>query len=367
MNEESRQQTSLRPRYLAVVLMVAVITLLHYNTAVHIHEAHGIYRRLYYFPIILAAFLGGMRAGVMTAVFICLVYIPHAFGLIGFDPAPTLEKILEMILYVAVGLVTGVLVSRESAARFSLRQTADGLRTALAEKARMEDELVRAARLAAVGRLSAGLAHEIRNPLASIKGAAEVLADDIPADTAKGRLLQVLVDESGRLNGVLTRFLAFARPHSGDQEDVDLAAEVTQVIDLVRHHDDATAVRITTPSFPNGALPIRADREQLGQLLLNVLLNGVQAAGPEGEVTVSLTMKNERVCCRVADSGPGFSEEALANLGTPFYTTRTGGTGLGLAICFRIVEELGGSIVVRNRSAGGAEVRLEFPVPGEGS
>ena len=99
-------------RYGLIAAMVLIITLLHYNTTMHIHEAHGIYRRLYYFPIILAGFRGGTRGGLLAALLVCALYIPHAFGLIGFDPAYTLEKILEMVLYVAIGLLTGVLTGR---------------------------------------------------------------------------------------------------------------------------------------------------------------------------------------------------------------------------------------------------------------
>ena len=164
-----------------ILLMIAVISLLHYNTHWHIHALHGIYRRLYYFPIILAAFRGGPLGGVAAAALVIALYVPHAFGLIGFDPGTTVEKILEMLLYLLVGLLTGTLVGRINAARDRQQRTAEDLQVTLDQKTAMEAELVRSARLAAVGRLSAGLAHEIRNPLASIKGSAEVLADDFPA------------------------------------------------------------------------------------------------------------------------------------------------------------------------------------------
>jgi len=354
----------LLPQYTAVVLMVIVVTLLHYNTAVHIHQAHGIYRRLYYFPIIFAAFLGGWRAGLATALFVCLVYIPHAFGLIGFDPAPTLEKILEMGLYVAVGLVTGVLVSREAATRRSLIRTAAGLHDALREKERVEAELVRAARLATVGRLSAGLAHEIRNPLASIKGAAEVLQDDFPPDHPKGNLLRILSTETARLNDVLTRFLAFARPQSGQRETIDLLAETEQVADLVRQRPDAGTIDIAFSTDPSVRWVVEGDREQIRQLLLNLVLNAVQASGPEGVVHITLAGGSAPglLTCRVEDNGPGFSPEALEHYGTPFFTTRAGGTGLGLAICHRIMEDLEGTLNAANLPEGGAVVTLTFPV-----
>ncbi len=359
----SSPRKRLLPQYVAVGLMVVVVTLLHYTTAVHIHQAHGIYRRLYYFPIIFAAFLGGWRAGLLTSLAVCLVYIPHAFGWIGFDPAPALEKVLEMVLYVGVGLVTGILVSREMATRYSLAETAAGLQAALQEKRRMEAELVRAARLAAVGRLSAGLAHEIRNPLASIKGAAEVLADDFPPEQPKGRLVQILVQEAGRLNEVLTRFLDFARPKSGPREEIDLTAEVQAVAELVRHRKGAAGVQIVTAAAAGGPWHVHGNREQIRQLLLNLLLNATEATGSGGLVTATLEtgLKPAAVRCRIEDEGPGFTQEALDNYGTPFFTTKEGGTGLGLAICHRIMEDLGGDLVAANRPQGGAVVSLTFP------
>jgi len=341
-------------RYRWVALMVIVITALHYNTAMHIHEAHGIYRRLYYFPIILAGFRGGTRGGLLAALAVCALYIPHAFGFIGYDPAHAVEKILEMLLYLAIGLLTGVLTGRINRARDRQTRLAGELQDALDEKTAMEDELVRSARLAAVGRLSAGLAHEIRNPLASIRGSAEVLADDFPPEHPKGRLLKVLLAESSRLNDVLSRFLAFARSEPGDIGAFDLAAEADTVRDLLAARDDMPAATVASPET---ALPAAlGNAQQIRQVLLNLALNGGAAAGPEGSLRLELAADGQQVVCRVRDDGPGFSAEALDQFGTPFYSTRAGGTGLGLATSLRIVEDLGGTLAVDTSCDGGCVV-----------
>ena len=343
--------------YVLVALMVAVVTTMHYSTAMHIHAAHGIYRRLYYFPIIIAAFAGGRRAGLLTAMAVCALYIPHAFGAIGFDPAPTLEKVLEMILYLAVGLVTGVLEDRE-------RRTRDSLQASLTERERLERELVRRERLAAVGQLSAGLAHEIRNPLASIKGAADVLQDDGQATGPAARMLAIIREETARLNDVLTRFLDFARPRPGEHGRLDMAAEVADVADLLAHRDAAPAVRVEPA---DGPLPVRGDRTQLRQLLLNVGVNAAQAAGaaPDGQVVLGAGRDGDRILVTVTDNGPGFTADAAASLGTPFFSTREGGTGLGLATSLRIARDHGGDLRVDADHAGGARVVISLPVAGD--
>lgn len=346
--------------YGLVAAMVILVTVMHYSTAMHIHTAHGIYRRLYYFPIIIAAFRGGLRAGVATALVVAAVYLPHAFGLIGFDPAPTLEKTLEMVLYLAVGWLSGLLVDRERAVRADLEATAGDLRRALNEKSAMERELVRRERLAAVGQLSAGLAHEIRNPLASIKGSAEVLADDFPADHPKGRLLRILKEEAARLNDVLTRFLSFARRGGQGASRFDLVGEVAAVADLVKHRRDAPSVDIIAPGITE--LVLEADREQIRQLLLNLALNATAAAGPAGHVWLSARREDDMAVCEVEDDGPGFSPEALANFGTPFFSTREDGTGLGLATCVRIAADHGGSVDVDPEHGSRTRVCVRLPL-----
>jgi signal transduction histidine kinase len=345
-------------RYWLVLLVVGLITLAHYNTAFHIHALHGIYRRLYYFPIILAAFRDGTRGGVVIALLVCGVYLPHAMGVIGFDPGTPVEKSLEMVLYLAVGLLSGILVSRINAARRRLEATAADLRHTLEEKNAMEAELVRSARLAAVGRLSAGLAHEIRNPLASIKGSAEVLADDYPENTPKARLMAILLEETGRLNQVLTRFLAFARTEPGELGAVDLAVEARAVAELAAHQPGQQTITVDAPESLPAA---RGNGEQVRQVILNLVLNALAVTPEDGRVKVQLSADDTECTVSVTDQGPGFSSEALANFGTPFYSTREGGTGLGLATSLRIVEDLGGSLMVDETCSTGARVILRLP------
>lgn len=390
-----RNQLGLAGIYLAI----AAVTALHYFTSPHQAHLHDIYRRLYYLPIILAAFLHGLRGGLVAAVVVCLLYAPHAWagalgmhGHLSHDPATPTQKVLEMVLYLAVGTVTGSLVSRLKGTQRRLEAAAGNLEQSIDQLRHAEEKLVREAQLAAVGRLSAGLAHEIRNPLASIKGSAELLADDFGLEHPKRRLLQVLVDEAVRLNDVLTRFLAFARPAPMRRESLVAAGELEAVATLVRQRDESNAGAAASESIAGGqpgegtdeqhpgtrsvgsggvavrfdpagsdGLRLLVDPQQVRQVLLNVVLNAVQACGDRGEVILRGERRGERAVLSVRDSGPGFAAEALANALTPFYTTRSGGTGLGLAITHRIVEQHGGSIRLANRPEGGGLVEIELP------
>ena len=157
--------------------MTALITLAHYTTDSHDIAYHNVFRRLYYVPVVLAAFGWGLRGGLAVATLASLAYIPHAFFLEHHhDPAPAVDKILEIVLYLVVGAMTGWLVGRE-------RRAVSRLEHLLEERAELEQELVRAGKLSALGELLAGVAHEIRNPLASIMGAAEALERALPENT----------------------------------------------------------------------------------------------------------------------------------------------------------------------------------------
>ena len=342
---------------IGIYLTIALISALHYSTGMHAHQLHDIYRRMYYLPIILAAFVHGRNGGGIAAAVVCIAYLPHAYGHISLDPASNTEKWLEMLLYFAVGLVTGHLVSRLKGTQSKLETSIDQLRST-------ETQLITTAKLAAMGQLSAGLAHEIRNPLASIKGSAEILSDDFPEDHRKHRMLQILVDESVRLNNVLTRFLAFARPQKLELETFPIYPEVESVIALLQNQREGQVSQLHLLPQSESILEVQGDREQLRQVILNVVLNACQAAGDGGQVWIECQAQLELACIAIHDSGPGFSEEALENTLTPFFTTKDKGSGLGLAVTHRIIELHGGQVRVSNADDGGGLVEIEIPKRG---
>jgi signal transduction histidine kinase len=346
------------------------ITVLHYRTEAHHAWGHDILRRLYYLPILFAAFSGGARGAVAVSVFASLVYLPHAFTrLLVQDPGDALEKGLEILLYNIVAVVAGLLVDRERREREKQERLAQRLGEALAEQQRMEGQLIRAGRLGALGELTAGIAHEIKNPLHALKGTAEILRDAIPEAAPERRMLELHIAEIDRLGQTADRFLSFARPIPADRKTVDPMALVSRVATLVETQARKDGVETAIGPPPKGGVPrVTGDPDLLTQLLLNVALNGVQAMAPGGGGRLTFSVgssrqgEREKVSIRVGNDGPPIPEAELEKIFDPFFTTKDEGTGLGLSICSRIADQHDGTLTVRNLPDGrGVEFSLTLP------
>jgi len=212
----------------------------------------------------------------------------------------------------------------------------------LSEHKRMEEVIRRNDRLRALGQLSAGVAHEIRNPLAGIATTAEVLSDRLAGQGEHQKYTRTILDEVGRLDGIVRHLLAFARPPKPELAPCDVADVLARVDALIGDQARARNVELTMEARDVRCI---ADAAQLTQVLLNLALNAVQACGPGGSVRVEAHTLDERwVELTVTDNGPGIPHEVRASLFEPFVTTKTQGTGLGLAITRQIVEDHRGSV-----------------------
>ncbi len=370
----------LRPVFSPRMLLYAwlpgvVITVFHYRVGTGAHEAwiHDLLRRLYYLPILFAAFSGGLRGGVALSVFVSLIYFPHAFvSLVARDPGDALEKGLEILLYNIVAVVAGLLVDRERRERDKQERLARKLSESLEEQRRIESQLIRAGRLGALGELTAGIAHEIKNPLHAMKGTAEILRDVVPAEAPERRMLELHMKEIDRLAQTAERFLAFARPAPADRRPVDLRDVAGRVAALVETQARKEGVATVVAQYAGTEAPlVLADPDQLAQLLLNVAINGVQAMAPGGGGTLSIALRTERRGAKtihvatVANTGPPIPEEELARVFDPFFPTKDGGTGLGLSICSRIADQHDGVLSVANLADGrGVAFSLALPAAG---
>jgi two-component system sensor histidine kinase PilS (NtrC family) len=227
----------------------------------------------------------------------------------------------------------------------------------------LEQRMRQADRLAAVGRLSANMAHEIRNPLASISGAVEALAQDLPPDEGRNRLVEIVMRESQRLDHIVAAFLEYARPAPLAPIELNLADILDEVLLLIEHRDRSTDVRITRQY--SDSLPAHADPQQMRQAIWNLCLNAVQSMPEGGELRVGGRVlpapPRERIQIWVSDSGQGIAEEDLPHIFEPFYSTKAEGSGIGLALVYRVLQDHGGQVEARSGPGEGTTFTLTVP------
>ena len=222
------------------------------------------------------------------------------------------------------------------------------------------DHLKKTERLTAAGQLSASLAHEIRNPLASISGAAGILARGQVSAEARTECLEILTKESQRLNKLLTNFLDFARPRLAPHA-AGGAVELVQSVTALAQHT-ATRQGVTLQVQSEGQpREIECDPEQIKQLLLNLILNAIQATEGKGRSQSAPCLPKTALCVEVCDRGCGIAAEERDRIFDPFFTTKENGTGLGLAIASNIATQHGGTLACRPNAGGGSVFRMELP------
>lgn len=229
----------------------------------------------------------------------------------------------------------------------------------------MRERMRESDRLAAVGELAASIAHEIRNPLGSIRGSAELLVAELDLEGTEQRLLELILKESGRVNGLITDFLSYARLRPAVPQLVDIHSFFDDIAlqVSVQGQGDGEAVDITTVVEPVD-LVLMFDEEQIRQVLLNLVINAKAAIGGQGAVTIAagLNLEAGRCIMTVTDTGPGIAPSLLTEIFKPFVTTRKQGTGLGLATVQRIMHAHGGSVTAANLPEGGAVFTLSLPL-----
>lgn len=231
----------------------------------------------------------------------------------------------------------------------------------LTEKKKLEERIRRSDRLAAVGKLSAGIAHEIKNPLASMSGAIQYLQEDAKFEGTDKRLFNLILRESGRLNKLIDNFLYFARLKAGDIEDFRLKQLVEEVVMLLKNEPKLKEEKVDFNLEIPDNFRIRGSSEQIEQMLLNLSLNSIQAMDYHGAITYKAYSTDDKNVISITDTGTGMSEEIQKQIYEPFFTTRKGGSGLGLAIVNRIVENHHGDISIHSEVDKGTEFIIKIP------
>jgi two-component system, NtrC family, sensor histidine kinase HydH len=323
---------------------------------------HWLYvlQRLYYVAIALAGLDMGLRGGLSVALLSGAAFAIGTPSIWTVSRVDMFDQCLEICVFCLVGVLTGVLTDRQRKQEDALRKATDDLRQAHQELRENFESMKRAERLHALGQLSAGLAHEIRTPLASIEGAAAIVQRMSQGETCR-ELLDIIQKESRRLNRLLTSFLDFAKPRRPDLKTVEIDELFNSVIGLARHGGNNRRLELRK-DIPPDLAKLECDPEQLKQVLLNLLMNAIQAMPQGGVIVLAAREHNNMVTIDVHDQGCGISEEDLDRVFDPFFTTKEAGSGLGLSVADQIIRQHGGLLTIVRSSPQGATVRISLPL-----
>lgn len=325
---------------------------------------HSLFQWLYYGPAVFAAARFGVRGGLIAAAASVIGYIPHFT-----DPDSTVgieNYFAQLIVLFLISAVTGMFADRERRRRAELQVAMDELDSVHRELQTSVEQLRRVDRLSAVGQLAASLAHEIRNPLASIQGAASALEPSSTADETCRELRGIIVKECGRLERLLTGLLDFARPRPPQHLMVDVNQKLGSVISLVAHTASKNGITLRKNVAP-GTPSMECDPEQFRQVILNLTLNSIQAMPSGGEIVLAACQQGSDMVIQVRDQGTGIDSENLDRIFDPFFTTKENGTGLGLAVAHRIVTQHGGALRVERNPEKGMTFSVTLPLRRSGT
>ncbi|MDP9170371.1 MAG: ATP-binding protein [Acidobacteriota bacterium] len=312
-------------------------------------------------PVVSAATYLGLAGTVATSFafiaaylsFLLPAFVDWSRFIIDADSIHALE--IRCLSLAVAALLVNSLGEARRAESVRYRQAAEQLALANRNLLDAEAAVRRSERLAALGQLSAGLAHELRNPLSSIKGSADLLARSGVRDEAMAReLAGIISDEVDRTNLLVTRFLDFARPLEPRRELVNL----TSIIDRAANHAKVPIIRNYSPDVP----PLSIDPALMEQVFINLLSNAAQASAPNAPITVQTRFSGDEAEVSVVDRGCGISSETIETIFNPFVTTKQTGVGLGLAIVAKIVDGHGGRMAVESEPGKGSSFRVYLPV-----
>ncbi len=232
--------------------------------------------------------------------------------------------IVMMISCFAVAFLSGFLAEQNRRSKKEIRS--------------MGVHIKRVEKMAAVGEMAAGLAHEIKNPLASLRGSVQMMKEDLPSDSYHHRLMNIILREADRLNTLVNDFLMFARPPAARIETIPLSRILEDALDLFCNNESfCDKIRLVRKITPD--VNMEMDPDHFRQILLNLLLNAAQAIEDEGTIHINMyPLRNEYVIITITDNGCGIPDERIASIFDPFVTSKSCGTGLGLSIVHRIIE-----------------------------
>jgi signal transduction histidine kinase len=320
----------------------------------------GTFTQFYSVPVALLALLDGWVGGLAAAGL-------ASIGILVFPgEAGVLTQLLSCLALGCLGVTLGVVFERERKQKSILQRTADQLGSVYERVQANFEAMKRIEKLSAIGQLSAGFAHEIRNPLASIAGAAGILRRNEKLEPKHAKCVEIIASECDRLNGLLTNFLDFARPRRPHLQSVFIDSVLDNVLALASHGVRGKVLRFEKQVQPD--LPrVECDPEQLEQVLLNLMINATEASPNDEAVTLSAATQDGNVAIQVIDHGYGVVPAHIDRLFDPFFTTKEHGTGLGLPVAHQIMTQMGGTLSAQRNPGKGMTFSVLLPAKHPGA
>ncbi|MGH9747849.1 MAG: ATP-binding protein [Candidatus Acidiferrales bacterium] len=353
------------PAYAVIIKILLATLLIDHTGDIGINSN---YYPIYYLPIVTAALYFGPISTLVWTTLTSLAYC--AFLIPVWDEYEfTAEGAADLAIRILFFYLAAVLINRFASENrrqvHKYQELSEQLEETNRQLRRAEADARRSERLAALGQLSAGLAHEIRNPLGVIKGSAEMLSQKVEASNPlASELAGYIGAEVNRLNSLVTRFLDFARPSHLELRPTQLSAVVDRVLDSVRNQFPDAQVTVERHYVP-GTPDVQVDAQMCEQIFVNLITNAYQAMDGRGRLRISIApeLQNARsgVAVVVADSGPGVPAESREQIFNPFFTSKKEGVGLGLSIVAKIIDDHRGTIRLESAPGEGARFRVFLP------
>ncbi|MCP4111637.1 MAG: GHKL domain-containing protein [Desulfobacteraceae bacterium] len=343
--------------YIQISIDTLIVTLMIFLTG----SSSSLFSFLYLFVIIYASMLLFRRGSMIMASLCSIQYgimlnlefygILKYFGIernliiVDYTINYVLYKIMIMLLACfTVAFLSSLLSEQERKTKIRLWE--------------MEDHVKHVEKMAAVGEMAAGLAHEIKNPLASLRSSIQILRGDIDYDPDRDKLMHIIIREADRLNSLVSDFLLFAKPPAGKKEIVDISDVLGETVELFEKN---CRDRITITKEIASNIWAEIDSSHLRQIFWNLLLNASEAIEEQGVINIKLyPLRNKHAVVRIADNGCGISKETMRTIFNPFFTTKPNGTGLGLSIVHRIIESYGCWLDVESEVNRGTTFKLRL-------
>ncbi len=346
----------------AVIVKLALIWLLLYVTG----GIESSYYLMFLLPVVSAASSLGLAATLLTALASSATYLTLlllVWETRELDPQGAAELGIRILSFFMTGILLNHFIAESRRQTEQYRKVADDLAEANRELGQAQAQIRRSERLAALGQLSAGLAHELRNPLGVIRGSAELLYKNVASENAIAReLASVVAAEVDRTNALVSRFLEFARPSPLRRSPADLHAVIQEAWGLVSRSLPAPNGYHLEIDFSPELTPFPFDSQLMERVFFNLFLNAVQAMPEGGSLRVATRRQNGTAQAEVSDAGGGIPPENLESIFNPFFTTKPEGVGLGLAIVSKIVDDHGGKIQVESEPGQGTTFRITVPM-----